>query len=64
LPIKSNETALCKQREWRSELAESVTSEGSGIGLWIVDEIMKAHGGYLEIVPTTENNQTEVKLIF
>lgn len=64
LAIKSNETALCKQREWRSELAESVTSEGSGIGLWIVDEIMKAHDGYLEIVPTTESNHTEVKLIF
>jgi signal transduction histidine kinase len=64
LAIKSSEAALCKQREWRSDLAKSVTSEGSGIGLWIVDEIMKAHDGYLEIVPTTTDNQTEVKLIF
>ncbi|MEQ8208254.1 MAG: ATP-binding protein [Lacipirellulaceae bacterium] len=64
LSLSGQEIALCKQREWRSEDAENVTSEGSGIGLWVVDEIMVAHGGHLEIVPTDSSHRTDVKLIF
>jgi signal transduction histidine kinase len=40
------------------------TGEGSGIGLWIVDHIMKAHEGELIVVPTTSDGITEVKLVF
>jgi len=64
LPIKSAEIQECVKRGWRSEAARMVTGEGSGIGLWIVKNIMEAHGGELRIIPTAASNRTEVKLIF
>ena len=53
-----------KERGWRSPLARLTTGEGSGIGLWIVNNIMKAHGGELIIVPTSPKGITEVRLLF
>ncbi|MCI0488511.1 MAG: GAF domain-containing protein [Blastocatellia bacterium] len=64
LPIRPGEVRKCVERGWRGGLAEVTTGEGSGIGLWIVDNIMKAHGGELVIVPTTDEGLTEVKLVF
>jgi len=64
LPIHSSEVGRCVERGWRGDLAEATTGEGSGIGLWIVDNVMKAHGGELIIIPTTVENLTKVKLIF
>ena len=63
LPIRSEDVGRCPERGWRSEEAGWTTGEGSGIGLWIVDNILKAHEGDLVIVPTVRN-QTEVKLVF
>lgn len=51
-------------RSWRSKDAARVVGEGSGIGLWIVDHIMRAHGGRLLLLPTDGDGQTQVKLIF
>jgi K+-sensing histidine kinase KdpD len=64
LPIRPNEVRECVIRGWRGGRAQAATGEGSGIGLWIVDNIMKAHGGNLIIVPTTFAGVTEVKLVF
>lgn len=61
LPL--HEAEKCKERNWRGAEAKLVTGEGSGIGLWIVDAIMKAHDGMLIIIPT-EKDMTEVKLLF
>lgn len=63
LPIRDAEVRECVKRGWRSEEAEMASGEGSGIGLWIVKNIMEAHGGELSIIPTTASNRTEVKLI-
>jgi GAF domain-containing protein len=64
LKLRASETDACKKRGWRSEDAEAVTGEGSGLGLWIVEHIMKAHSGELRVLPTTSSNLTEVKLLF
>lgn len=64
LPIRPKEVSLASEHGWRSLEARLSTGEGQGIGLWIVKHIMEAHQGQLEIVPTTEDNITEVKLIF
>jgi signal transduction histidine kinase len=64
IKIAPHEVRDCVRREWRSEQAKLLTQEGSGIGLWIVDQIMKVHGGSLVIVPTTPSSLTEVKLVF
>jgi signal transduction histidine kinase len=61
--IRPSEVARCVERGWRSEDAKLTTGEGSGIGLWIVNQIINAHGGDLEIIPTTEG-RTDIKLIF
>jgi len=63
LEVKPDEAPLLKQRGYRGRDAISATGEGSGIGLWIVDEIMQAHGGRLAITPT-QNGITEVRLVF
>ena len=64
LAIASRDVHLCVQRGWRSPEAKRAIGEGSGIGLWIVDNIMKAHGGELVISPTTSQGLTEISLIF
>ena len=63
LPISSEEVAMCIERGWRGRLARLTIGEGSGIGLWIVNNIMKAHGGELIIFPTG-GHLTKVCLAF
>ena len=52
-----------KEEGWRGEEAQDVTAEGSGIGLYIVDRVMAAHHGKLEIIPVNNEYMTEVKLV-
>jgi len=62
LELTGNELTKSRERGFRGEKAKQTTGEGSGIGLWIVDHIMKAHGGELEI--QSEKQDTQVRLIF
>jgi signal transduction histidine kinase/putative methionine-R-sulfoxide reductase with GAF domain len=64
IPIRSGEDKLFVQRLVRGARAERMTGEGSGIGLWIVDNIMKAHNGHIIIEPTPPSGCTEIKLAF
>jgi signal transduction histidine kinase len=63
LEVRPEDIQRLKQRGQRSDRAIQSAGEGSGIGLWIVDEIMRAHGGRLAITPT-QNGVTEVRLVF
>jgi len=62
IPISERDAKQCVERGFRSADARKVTGEGSGIGLWIVDHIMKAHQGMLQIIPRSK--QTDVRLFF
>ena len=63
--VRPEEAPLCAHRNWRSEKAKASAGEGNGIGLWIVDHIMRAHGGRLEVIPTRKRDDvTEVRLVF
>jgi signal transduction histidine kinase len=64
LRIAREEIPIIKRRGERGPVAKLAAGEGSGIGLWIVDEIMKAHGGTLEINPTTPDRLTRIRLLF
>jgi len=64
LRLQEGETESCKTRGWQSDAARSVKGEGRGLGLWVVDHIMRAHGGALAIRPTDDNGETEVYLEF
>jgi signal transduction histidine kinase/GAF domain-containing protein len=64
LKISPADIPTIKQRGERGSVAQLAAGEGSGIGLWIADEIMKAHGGMLEIIPTTPDRITRIRLMF
>lgn len=65
IPIKPDEVHLVRQRNWRGELAKASTGEGNGLGLWIVDHIMRAHGGELQVLSTKPiGGITELRLAF
>lgn len=62
--ITEEEVPELKRRTYRGYWAKTTTGEGSGIGLWVVDHIMQAHSGRLEISATDRNGWNEVKLLF
>lgn len=62
--IRSSDISRLILRGERGNLASYTTGEGSGIGLWVVDQIMKAHGGNLVLEPTRDDGITEVRLVF
>lgn len=62
--VRADETINCLKREWQSQTALARVGLGSGIGLWIVDNIMRAHEGEVSILPTTKDDVTEVRLNF
>jgi GAF domain-containing protein len=64
LSLRGAEVQEAVKRGWRGDRAKLVTGEGSGIGLWLVANIMEVHEGELQIIPTTQSNRTEIKLIF
>src|SRR5205085_2574061 len=64
LSIRPDEIRSCRNRGWRGSRAMATTGEGSGIGLWIVENIMRAHRGELIVSPTSSNGVTEIKLVF
>lgn len=62
--IRQSEVELCKTRHWRGEAARDSAAEGNGIGLWLSDQIMRAHDGRLVITATDERYYTDVRMIF
>lgn len=54
IPLDPADTARCLQRNWRGELARNTTGEGSGVGLWIVDHLMRAMNGTVQLCPAAD----------
>ncbi|HEY4364217.1 MAG TPA: GAF domain-containing sensor histidine kinase [Bryobacteraceae bacterium] len=64
LKIPAGQVETVKERGQRGAIAQLAAGEGSGIGLWIANEIMKAHGGHLDIIPTTPERMTRIRMMF
>jgi signal transduction histidine kinase len=57
----------CSERGWRSKRAKQRTDAGSGIGLWLIDNIMRAMGGQLSVKCeeiSIQSGKTLVSLVF
>jgi signal transduction histidine kinase len=64
LQLGATDAQRAAERGYRGEKARLVTAGGTGIGLWVTSEILKAHGGKLEIFPTDAAGVTVVSLWF
>jgi signal transduction histidine kinase len=53
--LTEDEAQQGMQRGFRGDVAEEVTGEGSGLGLWIVDHIMRAHFGGVRLRVEADN---------
>lgn len=64
VPISPQAAKTLTERGHRGDIAIWQAREGSGIGLYIVSEILAAHRGKLEIYPTNVQGITEFRLVF
>lgn len=64
IPLTGEDAERCAERSWRSDYVKNkLRDTGHGIGLWIVNEIMKSHkGGAFDPRPTTDGT-TEFRLV-
>jgi signal transduction histidine kinase len=64
LRITPEEAPDLKKRKHRGKLAEVTSPEGTGIGLWMVSELMRSMDGRLEIHPTDAKGWNDFRLYF
>jgi signal transduction histidine kinase len=64
LPVKAEEIPAIIQRGRRGDKATVSSPEGTGIGLWMVAEMMRAMDGRLEIQPTDDQGWNDFRLCF
>lgn len=61
IPMTKTDIARSTERNWRGDDARYTTGEGAGLGLWIVDNLMRAMKGRLELAAVAE--RTTVRLL-
>jgi signal transduction histidine kinase len=61
--LTKDEAQRSMERGFRGDVAEEVTGEGSGLGLWIVDHIMQAHFGSARL-RVEDGNRVITELFF
>jgi signal transduction histidine kinase len=62
LALDPDDSERCLERNWRGTAARNATGEGSGLGLWIVDHLMRCMKGQVRVRPS--NDTTNVLLTF
>ncbi len=62
LPVDPADADRCLQQSWRGPAARVATGEGSGLGLWIADQLMRSMKGTIRVRPVRDT--TTVLLTF
>jgi signal transduction histidine kinase len=62
LPLSLDEARATLRRNWRGPHARAATGEGSGLGLWIADHLMRSMNGTIRVEPV--GDATTVRLTF
>lgn len=62
LPMSQQDLQRCLERNWRGDAARTATGEGSGIGLWIVDNLMRAMDGRVGVVRAADDTTVRLTL--
>jgi signal transduction histidine kinase len=62
LPVDPVDADRCLRRNWRGTAARVATGEGSGLGLWIADHLMRSMKGTVRVRPVRDS--TTVLLTF
>jgi signal transduction histidine kinase len=55
IPIIAGDIERCTQKNWRGKAASTTTGEGSGLGLWIVDNLMRSMKGQVGITASDDS---------
>jgi GAF domain-containing protein len=61
--LSTAEAQQCLVHGFRGQHAQQVTGEGSGLGLWIVDQVMRAHDGTASL-RVESDHQVVTELVF
>jgi signal transduction histidine kinase len=61
IAIPSADLGRVKERGWRGTDAKASTGEGSGLGLWIADHLMRSMSGNLSVMPEGEFTTVELR---
>lgn len=64
IPIHPKDAERCLQRNWRGRAARAATGEGSGLGLWIVDNLTRSMNGAVEVVIAGDTTTVRLRLPF
>ncbi|MHA6628075.1 sensor histidine kinase [Pseudonocardia sichuanensis] len=62
LPLAPQDVQRCLRRNWRGKAARATTGEGSGIGLWIVENLMRAMHGQVSVRVNAEETAVGLTL--
>lgn len=62
LPMQGDELERCLERNWRGRAARNATGEGSGLGLWIVSNLMSAQQGNVYVAAADELTTVTLRL--
>lgn len=64
IPIPPGDIERCLHRNWRGRAARTATGEGSGLGLWIVDNLVRSMNGAVDIDVAGDGTKVVLRLPF